>query len=310
MELNGFLPLFCGHLVKKYGDPRSVSEDLKAEEFRSYFLNDHPVNVRSLRLVACVCGFNTEAIESGKMPKTMRGYHELIGNRKNIYYREEDSQSGIQNTILHEIREMMEPMFVEVFPAYKPLNTRAPHMAANRFASAVLLPKNDFMESIYQTGFDVAALSKIYSKSYSQIVLRMGEVLQEKLFFYGALYEKEDQESLQWKITYWIQSLNRNEPGGKALGITSIFPRKGRSAAPGSLIESSVQTAKSHLGEYIVERKGLEAVKLVSLANPLFVAESVYKVALVTLLIDDVAYLKPQIERNNPIVLKTIHLKL
>jgi len=306
LELTDCLRLFCGHIVKKHGDPRSISEELKAEEFRSYFLNDLPVNVRSLRLVACVCGFNTEAIESGKMPKTMRGYHELIGNRKNIYYREEDSQSGIQNTILHEIREMMEPMFVEVFPAYKSLNTRAPHMAANRFASAVLLPKNDFMESIYQTGFDVAALSKIYLKSYSQIVLRMGEVLQGKLFFYGALYEPEPDNSDQWIVNYWTQSNGTENTAVTLNQANGFLPKKGRAAKSGSFIDLAIKTSQAHLARYVMLKGNKETVSLIMISQPQVIAKHVTKVAVSILLSQDQNLLLPQIESLKPVVLDTI----
>ena len=306
MELTGCLPMFCGHLVKKYGDPLSVSEELKAEEFRSYFLKDLPVNVRSLRLVACVCGFNTEAIESGKMPKNMRGYHESIGNHKNIYYREEDSQSGIQNTILHEIREMMEPLFAEVFPAYKPLKTRSPHMAANRFASAVLLPGNDFMESIYQTGFDVAALSKIYSKSYSQIVLRMGEVLQEKLFFYGALYEPEPDNSEQWVVNYWSQSNDLKNKTAILNRANGFLPKKGRAVKSGSFIDLAIKNSHSYLSRYVIFKADKEILSLIMISQPQIIAQHVTKVAVVMLLSQDQNLLLPQIESLKPEVLDPI----
>ncbi|AOV98871.1 hypothetical protein [Dehalococcoides mccartyi] len=306
MELTDCLRLFCGHIVKKHGDPLSISEELKAEEFRNYFLTDLPVNVRSLRLVACVCGFNTEAIESGKMPKTMRGYHELIGNRKNIYYREEDSQSGIQNTILHEIREMMEPMFVEVFPAYKPLTSRATHMAANRFASAVLLPKNDFMESIYQTGLDVAALSKIYSKSYSQIILRMGEVLQGKVFFYGALYEPEPDNSDRWVVNYWSQSNGNGNTAAILNRANGFLPKKGREVQSGSFIDLAIKTSHAHLARYVRIKGNEEPFSLIMISQPQVIAQHVTKLAVVILLAQDQNLFLPQIKSLKPVVLDPI----
>jgi len=135
------------------------------------------------------------AVSASKMPRNMRGYHEIITDgkvvdgRKIIYYREDDTASGIENTILHETREIMEHIFPEVCPGYCPLRTLATHLAANRFATAVLLPRKSFESKMYETGLDVVALADFYQKSCSQVLLRMGEVLQGRLFFYGALYE-------------------------------------------------------------------------------------------------------------------------
>lgn len=304
MGLADGLLLFCEYLVKQHGDPGKISEDLKAEEFKRYFLRDLPANVRSLRLVASVCGINTEAIDSGKMPNKMRGCHETIGSLRNIYYREEDSQSGIQNTLLHEFREMLDPRLADVFPKYRLLSPQAAHRAANLFASAVLLPSSDFIRDIYQTGFDVAALSKIYSKSSSQVLLRMGEVLKGKLFFYGALYEKEIQESDRWQLTY--RSLTNN---GYQISISGLFPRKESKAKTGSLIETCAQTSKPHIVEYVIKRGGAE-INLVSLAQPLLIDRSVNKVAMVTLLHQDIDCLKPQVDHASPVKLKTIRLNI
>jgi len=107
----------------------------------------------------------TNSVESKKMPAKLRGYHEVIGDHKNIYYREEDSLSGIQNTILHEIREMMETLFCEDNPTYIPLKTSARHLAANQFATAVLLPLLSFTAKVYDTGLDIIELSSQYSRA-------------------------------------------------------------------------------------------------------------------------------------------------
>ena len=72
---------------------------------------------------------------------------------------------------------MMETLFAEVYPDYAPLRTSVRHIAANRFAAAALLPRSDFEKKAYYTGFNVVELSRLYSKSCSQVLLRMGEVL-------------------------------------------------------------------------------------------------------------------------------------
>jgi hypothetical protein len=296
------LHLYCEHLVKKYGDPSHVAEDLKADEFREFFIKDLPVNVRSLRLVACVCGFNTEAIESDKMPAKLRGYHEMIDNKKTVYYREEDSQSGIQNTILHETREMIEPFFIKTYPGYRTLKTRALHIAANHFAAAVLLPQERFIEDIYNTGFDVLALAKKYSKSCAQILLRMGEVLQGKIFFYGALYEPEAENADKWAVTYLSQSTESNNGLAYWYMMNGYLPKKGRGVKPGSFIEQTIKTGKSYLVGYQI-KQGKKNNSFIMLSQPQIISKCANKVVVVIIPEENRNLLDPQINHLNPIKL-------
>ena len=67
-----------------------------------------------IKPTATSCGIKLSGLE--KMPENLRGYHEVYGDNKSIYFRKGDALSGIQNTILHEIREMMETLFAEVQP--------------------------------------------------------------------------------------------------------------------------------------------------------------------------------------------------
>ena len=150
MENLSDLSLFCLLLVKECGSPDTLSEEDKAEEFRKVYLRNLPLNVTTIMAAARACGINLVAMSASKMPRNMRGYHEMIidgmtiDSTKTIYYREDDTASGLENTILHEMREMMERIFPEVCPGYNPLRTLATHLAANRFATAVLLPRNSF----------------------------------------------------------------------------------------------------------------------------------------------------------------------
>jgi hypothetical protein len=126
------LRVFCEHIVRKHGEPTGVSEEQLAEDFRTVYLKGLPLNLSTLRAAAASCGIRLRELE--KMPENVRGYHEVYGDNKNIYFRKGDALSGIQNTILHETREMMEILFTEVQPDYMPLRTSARHIAANRFA--------------------------------------------------------------------------------------------------------------------------------------------------------------------------------
>ena len=301
---------FCEYLVGKYGNPRASTEEQKAEEFRQIYLRDLPANVRALRAVASCFGVHLKELE--KMPRNVRGYHEMCGGRKCIYYRRNDTASGIENTILHELREMMETVFVQTEPGYEPLRTSARHIAANRFASAVLLPGGEFRERAYQTGFDVISLSGTYSKSCSQILLRMGEVLQGRLFFYGALYEPDDAEGKEWAVTYWSGSLN-GETKPSIFGINGPFPKKGKRALPGSLVDKAVKTKMPYLSGKITLNHAwsFSDERLIALVQPMVdTGAEVEKVALIIMKSSDSHLLQPQIDAIKPISLEGVPASL
>src|SRR3972149_3726571 len=202
------LRYFCYSIVRKYGSPDRASEEQKANEFRQYYLRDLPPSVKALRAVAGCAGVKLDT--SDRMPENLRGYNHVVNGKNNIVIKDGDTISGIQNTILHEIREIMEGIFPAVCRDYSPLKTSAKHYAANKFATAVLLPEKSFTRKVYETGFDVIGLANFYSKSCSQVLLRIGEVLQGKLFFYAGLYEPDTDNN--WRVTYWTGGNNHHDP--------------------------------------------------------------------------------------------------
>jgi len=302
------LRYFCEYVTNKYGSPDNASEDDKAEAFRYVYLRTLPPNLRTLKAIVSACDIHLKSIDGKKLPRTMRGYHDVFDDNRNIYYKEGDTISGIENTILHEFREMIEPVFAEVCLDYDPLRTSAVHLAANRFATAVLLPKEEFRKKVYETGFDVIALSKLYSKSCSQVLLRMGEVLQGKLFMYAALYEP-DADS-QWYVTYWTSSFNEIDPDDNVYGTDGLFPRKGRAVVPGSLVDMVVKAKKSYLAQCITLLDSKDDDGLVALARPLNISGIPAKIVLVVLLGLNRNLLAPQIERTRPAVVDGFHRHL
>lgn len=305
------LHFFCEYIVRKYGSPNAASEDEKAEEFREVYLHNLSPNLKTLRAVASSCGINLDSLEGEEMPKSMRGYHEVFDGRRNIYYRKGDSISGIENTILHELREMMEPIFAGLCADYEPLRTLAVHLAANRFATSVLLPREAFRAKAYETGLDIIALARFYSKSCSQALLRMGEVLEGRLFFYAALYENTPQMEPGWKVTYWTRGWNEEYPEANVYGIDELFPRRGHSVIPGSLVDMTIGTGKSHLVRRITLLDDMEDDGLIAIAQPLMLPRvKPAKVGLVVLLQGDGRLLEPQIERTRPVVVESFHKHL
>ena len=300
------LRMFCEYVVRKHGEPIGISEEQLAEDFRTVYLKGLPLNLRTLRAAAASCGIKLSELE--KMPENVRGYHEVYGDSKNIYFKKGDALSGIQNTILHEIREMMETLFAEVQPNYAPLRTSARHIAANRFAAAVLLPSSDFESKIYDTGFNIIELSKLFSKSCSQVLLRMGEVLQGKLFMYAALYEPNAEN--EWHVTYWTGCSNDADPDANVYGGDSLFPRRGRAVVPDSLADLAIRGKKPYLAQHITLLDDTYEDGLIAIARPLIISGAPAKVALVVLLEQHRDLLLPQIEQSKPTIVEGFHRHL
>lgn len=303
------LRYFCQYIINKYGSPSNASEDDKAQEFRKIYLKDLPLDIRTLRAIASACGVYLNGVDSKSLPQNIRGYHDVFDDKRNIYYKKGDTKSGIENTVLHEFREMIEPVFAELYTDYSPLRTNAVHLVANKFATAVLLPKEEFRDKVYELGFDVIALSKFYAKSCSQVLLRMGEVLQGSVFLYSALYE-QGPEVDNFILNYWTGSANNDDPDANVYGADGLFPRKGRTVVPGSLIDMVVKTKKSHMVRRITILDTREDDGLVAVARPLVISGDIVKVALVVMLAHNAGLLQPQIDRINPVEVEEFHKHL
>jgi len=297
---------FCYYLVQKYGSPDKASEEQKADDFRRYYLKNLPPSVRALRTVARCCGLDLDS--SDQMPENMRGYNQVVNGKNNIIIKDGDTASGVQNTILHEIREIMEGIFLRLCPDYSPLKTSAKHYAANKFAAAVLLPEENFTRKVYQTGFGVIELANAYSKSCSQVLLRIGEVLQGKLFFYACMYEPGIDG--KWRVTYWTGSSNQIDDEANVSGLAGFFPRKNNAVAPGSLVDMTIREGKPYLVEKITLLDEMFDDGLVAIANPLMIHDQPAKVVLVVLLLQNKELLSPQIEKLNPVRVQGFHCHL
>lgn len=252
----------------------------------------------ALSAAARACG---ATVSAHRMPQRLRGYHEMIdGGRMNIYYREDDSLSGKENSVLHEIRELMEPFFAEVCPGYQPLRTSALHREADRFAAAVLLPRDEFRRQVYETGFDIPVLGQIYFKSQAQVLLRMGEVLQGERFFYGAVYDARPGFVTIFKVSYWADSANQDFPEANFRGPRGFLPRKGKSAEDGSLVDMAAESGRPHHVKCISLSEDGES-DLTAVAQPVVNGSGVPRVSLLVLLHQDRKLLQPLLERAKPV---------
>jgi len=142
------------------------------------------------------------------------------------------------------------------------------------------------------------------------VLLRIGEVLQGEIFFYGALYENGSDGNPDWQVTYWTRSLNEEVPEANARVPGHFFPRKGHLVIPNSLIELAILSGRPHLIEHISLTEDIDEDGLVAIAHPLVRSGKVTKVALVVLHERDRRKLRPQIGKINPVIIEHFHKHL
>lgn len=288
------LRLFCEYVIGKYGNVADMSTETLADEFRQMFLDGVPISPKSLEAVAMSLGVR---ITARPTPKGIRGYNDIFEGTMNIYYKDDDCRSGKENTILHEIRELMETHFADLQPGYAPLRTSAVHNEANKFAGAVLLPREEFKRMALKTGLDAIALRDHYQKSCSQMIIRIAEVMQGDMFYYGALYELSNGYHAYPAVTYWSASSRDDGVSVPA----NIFPRKGHVAAVGSIVDSACKDKKPCLvNEVIISEESADS-NLIAIAQPVIFDGALTQIVLVAVLRQDRDAIEPQIERLKPL---------
>ena len=84
-----------------------------------------------------------------------------------------------ESTLLHELREVLEEAFKAANPAYVGLDPR--HNArmnpvSDRFAAAVLMPKDVVRDELQALGFDLPFFARRYNRSLSSVLVRFDEL--------------------------------------------------------------------------------------------------------------------------------------
>jgi hypothetical protein len=153
---------------------------------------------------------------------------------------------------------------------------------------------------------DMIALSNLFNKSCSQVLLRMKEVLDGKLAFCGTLYEPHPERPEHWVVSYSTSTTNHTRHNIGWLKIDGFYPSKGQTVKPRSIVDRTLSSGKSHSVSYHIMQGLEEKGSWLILAQPLIIDDVVSKVAVVMLPVPEQNLLKPQIENVNPIQLEPI----
>jgi len=181
-----FIETFCEELLKEYRTPQLVWPETIAKTFSEYFCLTPPIGKEEL---LCLCEEIGLQYPSGiSLPPGVRGVH--IGFKKTfkIFYQEGEWEGGVRHTVLHEIWEIITHI-LDNYVLCNILSKKESESRANKFAAAVLMPRDGFFEDCVRMSFNPIMLREKYWQAYQSIVIRMRDVLGWETAFIGLMYE-------------------------------------------------------------------------------------------------------------------------
>ncbi|MBD3342426.1 MAG: ImmA/IrrE family metallo-endopeptidase [Candidatus Lokiarchaeota archaeon] len=304
---------FCRYIFDKYEDLHLISEETMAKEFRKFYRLPKIVSLSELYNLCKRLGIKKlEGMDF--LTRKLRGFHDRYKKGEYaVYYSNNDWQGAKEHTILHELREIISETFEKIHKGYKkPSNLE---FLANEFAAAVLMPQQDFLNAIYETGFDALKIREMFFRSYSSAVLRMASVLYGKQRFIGVLYEKVNpmdhlENNFESKIfgkpqpletTYVIKKpkIKRGKNNGRILWC--MLPRKDRYFEDGSLADECFTQGRSIYRDRV---KGFDLFgddEFSFIARPVIWKSGISKVILIGVPYKDRNLLDKQIQDINPV---------
>ena len=149
----------------------SLSEEIIAQLFSAAYKLTLPVKTEALiKKLSADIDFFPHPIESAT---ALCVYIE--NSKPQVYY--DCTRRPSVFTILHETREIME-MLLKEYCRYTTYAARSnKERRCEQFAAAVLMPANDFIYQVINTGCNVTNISKHYSVSYTAVCIRANELL-------------------------------------------------------------------------------------------------------------------------------------
>ncbi len=286
----------CDLLLTTDNPMEELEPESFAVRFSSFFgLSTRP-DLTELTEVFQRAGIGT--VSEKKLPSDLRGIHYTLPDGGNaIHYQPGQWEASIEFTILHEGYEICyETLWRRCYG--RKSNARVCNLA-DRFAAAVLMPRDIFASFAHASGLDVVELHHVFRCSYSAVAIRLAEVVRE-IPLMVVLYQRDELgHPAQWPSTVDLTDLRANvvrSAGGFGWPRTTMLnghldeaPAKGRSVPAGSLAELAVQSGRVAWSE----DNGIVAV-----AKPVSWHGSLAKVTVVAVNEPDRMTLLPQLHSN------------
>lgn len=194
---------FCCMMLEKYGNPNLISIEILAGEFIRFFSLPQYVCTEDIKALCAYAGVSTEAHE---MPNELKGLNFAFEGESLIVY-PESRWEGLQSmSLLHELREVISKVFVELDRSITgPSDLES---ASEAFASAVLMQKPTFIGDVMHSFFNPISLQRKYQLSYNVILRRIVCVFDKAIPISISLFQNIRLLALSQSTSSWREYMD------------------------------------------------------------------------------------------------------
>ena len=318
------LDSFSKLLLEKHERPDTISPEAIAEEWVAHSGLSALPSLSEIHRQLESYGLS---LQQAAMPG-LRGHHYCYrGGDPTILYEDADWRGAVEFTLLHEFYEVIldrlcgHPRRNEALPKAESC------WQANRFAAAVLMQKNIFLQALHESHFDIVWMHRHFYRSYSAIAIRAVEVLNgiadsRRKELACAVYNRSGEPG-DWRLSPPDEDFAlRNEfrvgcavyTSGLRLGKggypAHLMPKKGDGVLPGSIVELALSTGRPVL---LRKATGFDAAgekDLALLARPVSWFNKPSKVILEAMRLEDGYILEVQAKPLRPKVVSESYQRL
>ena len=283
---------FCHRLLDDELFRERLEPERLAAAFTEFFHLAARPTVMELAALLRDAGFGTV---SGRELDGLKGVHfGAPKGRYDIYYRDDLWDGAKAHTVLHEAYEIIHETLCALYSDDPP--ERRVCREADRFAAAVLMPRDTFTAYALVSGLDVVVLQGVFQCSYASVAMRLAEVMRRQPLV-ALLYERQDKGD----PAGWPDAVNPESFRAAVVKRTPCFgppsspllcgwgggiPRPGKAVPSDSLAELAAWSG----GAEYAEDGGIAVA-----AKPVLWKGRVAKVAVVAVPYGDRAVLAPQL---------------
>ncbi|MBM4463357.1 MAG: ImmA/IrrE family metallo-endopeptidase [Chloroflexi bacterium] len=245
------LDSFTNLLWQKYGSPPGLSPEMVAEEWVAHSRLSALPSLSEIHSQLQSYGLS---VRQSAIPG-LRGHHYCYrGGDPTIFYEDADWRGTVEFTLLHEFYEVILDRWGSLLSHYEAPPRSEACWRANKFAAAVLMQKDIFLQALYESHFDIVWLHRHFYRSYSAIAIRAVQLLNEatnsrRKELACAIYHRHG-DPKRWPAggpadfhvgcamyTSGLRLGRRGYPG-------HLMPKKGDKVLPGSIVELALQTGQ------------------------------------------------------------------
>jgi len=304
------LDSFLERLLHKYKNPQSLFPETMAEEWVGHSGLSALPSLSEIHRQLEAYGL---ALEKASLPG-LRGHHYCYrGGDPTILYESDEWRGAVEFTLLHEFYEIILDKMGSGLRCQAGSSRAEACWGGNRFAAAVLMQKDIFLQALHESHFDIIWLHRHFYRSYSAIAIRAQELLDRigtpaKKELACIIYQR-DGDPRQWddgrqgfyvRCAVYTNGIRR----GKGRGQGHPMPARKDSVPPGSIVELALQVGRPVL---LKKARGLgpaEDSSLTCLARPVYWFHKPAKVILEAMKLEDGYILEAQAQPLHPQVVE------